>query len=89
MSEVATSLSLPEALLLIRQEQQRHMEWLRWHTQSRTLAAAAIWNKSAASALARFERALRDADAPKDTPPKDLSRLYRQAGVPVKSTTTL
>jgi hypothetical protein len=61
------------------------MESLRWHTQSRALAASAIWSKSAGQALGRFERVLRtDTASSSATKPADLHRLYGGAGVPVQ-----
>ncbi|QYY34618.1 hypothetical protein [Ruficoccus sp. ZRK36] len=69
---------------MIRRDQVRRMESLCWHTQSRALAASAIWSKTAGQALGRFERALRtDTANPSATKPADLHRLYGGAGVPV------
>ncbi len=84
VAEIAATLSLPEVLLLIRKDQERRMESLRWHTQSRTLAASAIWSKPAAQALGRFERSLRIDKSTTETKPANLHRLYGGAGVPVQ-----
>ncbi len=70
--------------MLVRQDQERRLEDLRWHTQSRALAASAVWSKPAAQALGRFERSLTvDTSNKTESKPADLGRLYRSAGVPV------
>lgn len=83
LAEVAATMSLPEVLLIIRRDQARRFEELRWSTQSRALAAASIWSKPAAHALGRFERSLR-VDKTAQEKPADLRRLYHASGIPVQ-----
>lgn len=83
VAEVAATLSLPEVLLIIRRDQARRFEELRWSTQSRALAAASIWSKPAAHALGRFEHSLR-VDKQAQEKPTDLRRLYQNSGIPVQ-----
>lgn len=88
VSDIAATLSLPEALLLIRQDNRRQMEQLRYHTQSRALANAAIWSKSALRALGRFEKSLIQTNRSNETEwGRGLSRVYAQAGIPVSPVT--
>lgn len=88
MTEVVASLSLPEALLLIRQDNRRQIEQLRYHTQSRALANAAIWSKSALRALERFEKSLTQSNQSNVSElPRSLFRIYAQAGIQVNPAT--
>jgi len=86
VTEVAASLSLPEAILIVQQDQTRRFEELRWQTQSRALAASAVWSKSAAQALGRFEESLRvDRQMKSKGKPANLKQLYQSAGLPVQT----
>lgn len=85
VGEVASSLSLPEAFLILRRDQARRLEELRWNTQSRGLATSSVWSKPAAQALNRFEKSLRvDKRQERRGEPQDFGRLYQSVGVPVK-----
>lgn len=77
-------MSLPEVLLVIRTDQEKRMEELRYHTQSRALANAAVWSKEAAQALRLFDRILGGGEKKAQQPTgRYLQAAYRQVGVPV------